>query len=119
MTKLVLLRHGQSVWNLDNRFTGWFDCDLSEEGEKEARAAGMLNHPNCEGGCRCSIHRQDAHATGATAGAAEIIAIASGCSHRDVETAGGRDHGRVDRNRGLRTTVHRRGKGSAIKDDQR
>jgi 2,3-bisphosphoglycerate-dependent phosphoglycerate mutase len=39
---LVLLRHGQSVWNLDNRFTGWFDCDLSEEGEKEARAAGTL-----------------------------------------------------------------------------
>jgi hypothetical protein len=70
------------------------------------------------GGCRCSIHRQDAHATRASAGAAEIIAVASGCSHYDIETAGGRDHGRVDDNRGLRTTVHRRGKGSAIKDDQ-
>jgi 2,3-bisphosphoglycerate-dependent phosphoglycerate mutase len=39
---LVLLRHGQSTWNLENRFTGWFDCDLSVEGEKEARAAGAL-----------------------------------------------------------------------------
>jgi 2,3-bisphosphoglycerate-dependent phosphoglycerate mutase len=36
----VLLRHGQSTWNLANRFTGWYDCDLSEQGEKEARAAG-------------------------------------------------------------------------------
>jgi 2,3-bisphosphoglycerate-dependent phosphoglycerate mutase len=39
---LVLLRHGQSTWNLENRFTGWYDCDLSAEGEKEARAAGAL-----------------------------------------------------------------------------
>jgi 2,3-bisphosphoglycerate-dependent phosphoglycerate mutase len=39
---LVLLRHGQSVWNLENRFTGWYDCDLSEQGEKEARSAGAL-----------------------------------------------------------------------------
>ena len=37
---LVLLRHGQSTWNLENRFTGWFDCDLSEHGEDEARTAG-------------------------------------------------------------------------------
>jgi 2,3-bisphosphoglycerate-dependent phosphoglycerate mutase len=40
MPTLVLLRHGQSTWNLENRFTGWYDCDLSELGEKEARAAG-------------------------------------------------------------------------------
>ncbi len=40
MSTLVLLRHGQSTWNLANRFTGWYDCDLSEEGEKEAREAG-------------------------------------------------------------------------------
>jgi 2,3-bisphosphoglycerate-dependent phosphoglycerate mutase len=40
MSTLVLLRHGQSTWNLANRFTGWYDCDLSELGEKEARAAG-------------------------------------------------------------------------------
>lgn len=39
---LVLLRHGQSQWNLDNRFTGWVDVDLSAQGEDEARAAGRL-----------------------------------------------------------------------------
>jgi 2,3-bisphosphoglycerate-dependent phosphoglycerate mutase len=37
---LVLVRHGQSAWNLENRFTGWFDVDLSEQGRKEARTAG-------------------------------------------------------------------------------
>ncbi|MGH8455381.1 MAG: 2,3-diphosphoglycerate-dependent phosphoglycerate mutase [Stenotrophobium sp.] len=40
--KLVLLRHGQSQWNLDNRFTGWVDVDLTEQGRREARAAGKL-----------------------------------------------------------------------------
>lgn len=40
MPKLVLLRHGQSVWNLENRFTGFTDVELSEQGLKEARAAG-------------------------------------------------------------------------------
>lgn len=38
--KLVLLRHGQSTWNLENRFTGWTDVDLTEQGRQEARAAG-------------------------------------------------------------------------------
>jgi 2,3-bisphosphoglycerate-dependent phosphoglycerate mutase len=42
VSTLVLLRHGQSVWNLENRFTGWYDCDLSEQGVGEARAAGRL-----------------------------------------------------------------------------
>src|SRR5699024_11914498 len=42
MPKLVLLRHGQSQWNLENRFTGWVDVDLTEKGETEARAAGRL-----------------------------------------------------------------------------
>ena len=37
MPTLVLLRHGQSQWNLENRFTGWVDVDLSERGEAEAR----------------------------------------------------------------------------------
>ncbi len=37
---LVLVRHGQSQWNLENRFTGWWDVDLSPAGEEEARAAG-------------------------------------------------------------------------------
>jgi 2,3-bisphosphoglycerate-dependent phosphoglycerate mutase len=40
--KLVLLRHGQSVWNLENLFTGWTDVDLSERGRAEARDAGRL-----------------------------------------------------------------------------
>jgi 2,3-bisphosphoglycerate-dependent phosphoglycerate mutase len=42
MSTLVLLRHGQSSWNLENRFTGWWDVDLSAAGEKEARRAGAL-----------------------------------------------------------------------------
>ena len=41
MPQLVLLRHGQSQWNLENRFTGWWDVDLSEQGIAEARAAGL------------------------------------------------------------------------------
>ncbi len=40
MSKLVLVRHGQSQWNLENRFTGWVDVDLTPQGEKEAREAG-------------------------------------------------------------------------------
>lgn len=42
MFKLILLRHGQSEWNLQNRFTGWADFDLSEQGIQEARNAGKL-----------------------------------------------------------------------------
>lgn len=42
MPTLVLIRHGQSVWNLENRFTGWWDVDLTRQGEIEAKAAGGL-----------------------------------------------------------------------------
>ena len=42
MLRLVLLRHGQSAWNLENRFTGWWDVDLTPQGEAEAKAAGEL-----------------------------------------------------------------------------
>jgi len=42
MFKLVLLRHGESVWNKENRFTGWTDVDLSEKGAAEARQAGKV-----------------------------------------------------------------------------
>lgn len=42
MIKLVLLRHGESWWNRENRFTGWYDVDLSGKGEKESRDAGEL-----------------------------------------------------------------------------
>jgi 2,3-bisphosphoglycerate-dependent phosphoglycerate mutase len=41
MGKLVILRHGESQWNLENRFTGWVDVDLSGKGVEEARAAGQ------------------------------------------------------------------------------
>ena len=40
MAKLVLIRHGQSEWNLSNLFTGWVDVDLSEKGVEQAKAAG-------------------------------------------------------------------------------
>ena len=42
MHKLILLRHGQSTWNLENRFTGWHDVDLTDQGRKEAAEAGRL-----------------------------------------------------------------------------
>jgi len=42
MSKLILTRHGQSVWNAENRFTGWVDVDLSKQGILEARKSGIL-----------------------------------------------------------------------------
>ena len=42
MKKLVMLRHGESAWNRENRFTGWKDVNLTVKGEEEARAAGRL-----------------------------------------------------------------------------
>ena len=42
MVKLILLRHGESIWNLENRFTGWTDVDLSDRGIAEAREAGKM-----------------------------------------------------------------------------
>ena len=42
MPTLVLIRHGQSAWNLENRFTGWWDVDVTDQGVEEARAAGAL-----------------------------------------------------------------------------
>ncbi|RZV36196.1 MAG: 2,3-diphosphoglycerate-dependent phosphoglycerate mutase [Sphingomonadaceae bacterium] len=42
MPKLILVRHGQSQWNLENRFTGWWDVDLTDKGVAEAKAAGQL-----------------------------------------------------------------------------
>ncbi|MEB2294290.1 MULTISPECIES: 2,3-diphosphoglycerate-dependent phosphoglycerate mutase [Priestia] len=46
MIKLVLIRHGQSVWNLENKFTGWTDVDLSKNGLQEAREAGKVLKKN-------------------------------------------------------------------------
>ena len=42
MTKLVLIRHGESTWNKENRFTGWTDVDLSEKGRQEAKEGGQV-----------------------------------------------------------------------------
>ncbi len=42
MSKLILIRHGQSKWNVENKFTGWVDVDLSLKGEQEARESGAL-----------------------------------------------------------------------------
>ncbi|MDE7101350.1 MAG: 2,3-bisphosphoglycerate-dependent phosphoglycerate mutase, partial [Bacteroidales bacterium] len=42
MKKVVLIRHGESVWNMENRFTGWTDVDLSAKGVQEAHEAGKL-----------------------------------------------------------------------------
>ncbi|MDD5432754.1 MAG: 2,3-diphosphoglycerate-dependent phosphoglycerate mutase [Candidatus Omnitrophica bacterium] len=42
MKKIVLLRHGESTWNKENRFTGWTDVDLSDKGKEEAKAAGVV-----------------------------------------------------------------------------
>ena len=42
MTNLVLLRHGESIWNKENRFTGWTDVDLTEKGIRAAKQAGKI-----------------------------------------------------------------------------
>ena len=42
MGQLILIRHGESQWNLENRFTGWIDIDLTEKGREDAYAAGLL-----------------------------------------------------------------------------
>ena len=42
MSILILVRHGQSTWNLEKRFTGWVDVDLTENGKQEAKKAGEL-----------------------------------------------------------------------------
>ena len=42
MNYLILVRHGQSIWNLEKRFTGWVDVDLTENGKLEAEKAGYL-----------------------------------------------------------------------------
>ena len=46
LNKLILLRHGESRWNQENRFTGWTDVDLTENGKGEAKNAGVLLSKN-------------------------------------------------------------------------
>ena len=52
MYTLVLVRHGESTWNKENRFTGWTDVDLSEKGVQEAHAAGKILKDNLD-----TLHR--------------------------------------------------------------
>ena len=47
MHRLVLIRHGESTWNKENRFTGWTDVDLSERGVNEAKQAGQAKRDIC------------------------------------------------------------------------
>ena len=63
-----------------------------------------------------SVDGQGTHATGATAGAAEVAGIASGCLHRDVETSGSGDHGGANGDRQLRTALHGGGESGAVED---
>ena len=46
MKRIVLIRHGESVWNKENRFTGWTNVDLSEKGVEEAKKAGAILKEN-------------------------------------------------------------------------
>ena len=46
MSYLILVRHGQSVWNLEKKFTGWVDVDLTDNGKSEAKKAGELINKN-------------------------------------------------------------------------
>ena len=46
MGKLILVRHGKSVWNIENIFTGWTDIDLADEGIEEANIAGKIIKEN-------------------------------------------------------------------------
>ncbi len=56
MSTLILVRHGQSAWNLENRFTGWVDVDLTPKGETEAlRAGGLLRAANFQHIDRCFV----------------------------------------------------------------
>ena len=54
--KVVFIRHGQSTWNLENRFTGWHDVDLTEQGVQEAKSAGtMLKEKTSREGIKFSV----------------------------------------------------------------
>ncbi len=55
MANLILVRHGESQWNLENRFTGWVDVPLSPKGEQEARAAGEKLKPYKFDEAFCSV----------------------------------------------------------------
>ena len=78
MHKLVLIRHGQSQWNLDNRFSGWADVDLTEQGMAEAKEAGRLL---AEGGYTFDVAHTSVlkRAERAATGCRPAPAAAAGC----------------------------------------
>jgi hypothetical protein len=63
-----------------------------------------------------SVEGQDAHATGATAGAPEVAGIAGWCLHRDIETSGSGDHGGANGDRELRAALHGGGESGAVEE---
>ena len=63
MKRLVLLRHGESIWNKENRFTGWTDVGLSERGVAEARDAGRLLRGRVRVRRRVHVGAQTRHPT--------------------------------------------------------
>ena len=65
MPTLILLRHGQSEWNKENRFTGWVDIDVSEEGVSQAREAGRIIRER-KLGRRCSSGADAGHVAAAS-----------------------------------------------------
>ncbi len=79
----------------------------------EIRSGPALEVIGAAGG---SVDRQDAHATGATAGATEVAGIAGWCLHRDVETCGTGDHGGANVDRDLRAALHGGGESGAVQD---
>ena len=60
MSNLILVRHGQSLWNKERRFTGWADIDLTNQGDREAKYAGkLIKELNIEfGACFTSIQKR-------------------------------------------------------------
>ena len=81
MARLVLIRHGQSEWNLQNRFTGWVDVGLTEKGEAEAKKAGDLLKSTGVEFSACYTSVQKARHQDAVAGAGNS-SIACGCRSR-------------------------------------
>ena len=84
MHKLVLIRHGESVWNQENRFTGWTDVDLSDRGRDEAREAGRLLK---ERGVRRSTSPTSRCSSGRSAPSGSCSKRWTGCGSRSPRLA--------------------------------
>lgn len=94
--KLVLLRHGQSVWNLENKFTGWKDVDLTEKGEKEAAEAGKLIGDlefDIVFTSKLKRARKTAHIALKNASSGKKFLTSDGFDHIEAEALNERDYG--------------------------